>query len=103
LDLAVMDVGAGYFGRVHVATESLISMPFVRVLTSLASQRASHVPAARSIRTTEETATGLDPILGTDDAFWGMDLLGGDFDLEDWGTFSRMSPNEPTANLETLQ
>lgn len=104
LDLAMMDVGAGYFGRIHVATESLISVPFVRILTSLASQRAAYVPADRFIHTAAEGAinTGLPAVTANDDDFWGLDLLGGNFDLEDWGTFSRMSPNEPTAHIEPL-
>jgi hypothetical protein len=98
----MMDVGAGYFGRIHIATESLISVPFVRVLTSLASQHASNMPADQSLQTTEGINADMDTAPGADYEFWGLDLLGGNFDLEDWGTFSRMSPNEPTAHFETL-
>jgi hypothetical protein len=103
LDLAMMDVGAGYFGKIHIATESLISVPFVRVLTSLASQRTAQVPVDPSLHTTAEVInTGLPAVTANDDDFWGLDLLGGSFDLEDWGTFSRMSPNEPMAHIEAL-
>ena len=102
MDLALMDVCVGYFGRLHIATDSLISAPFVRVLTSLASQHATQVAAIQSAQATEDANAGLHTVTGADDDFWGLDLLGNNFDLEDWGTFSMTSPGEPTAQVETL-
>jgi hypothetical protein len=103
MDLALMDVCVGYFGRIHIATESLISAPFVRVLTSLAGRQAAQVAAVQSAQATEDADTGLPAVAGADDDdFWGLDLLGNNFDLEDWGTFSLISPDEPAIHVETL-
>jgi hypothetical protein len=97
LDMAMMDVAAGYFGRIHIVTDSLVSLPFVRVLRSLASDHAARAAVDQSLQLNMQLSAGSQPILGPDEDFWGFGSLGNAFDLEDWGTFSRMSPNEPAA------
>jgi hypothetical protein len=102
LDMAMMDVAAGYFGRIHIATDSLVSMPFVRVLRSLASDHAARAAVDQSLQLDRQLSTGSQPITGPDEDFWGFGSLDNAFDLEDWSTFSRMSPNEPVAYVGPL-
>jgi hypothetical protein len=93
----MMDVAAGYFGRIHIVTNSLVSMPFVRVLRSLASGHVARAAVNQSLQLNRQLSAGPQPIPGPDEDFWGFDSLDNAFNLEDWSTFSRMSPNEPAA------
>ena len=100
IDLAIMDVAAGYFGRVQIATDSLVSVPFVRILRSLASDHNTRVAIDQSFQLTEQLNDGPPP--DPNNEFWRLSSFDNAFDLEDWSTFSRMSPNEPPAYIEPL-
>jgi hypothetical protein len=90
-----MDVGTGYFGRIHLATESLVSVPFVRALTALASDYSGPVAASEPFASFEQMSSDLQAVPVSEDDFWGIGLLNSTFDLEDWSTFSRTSPMDP--------
>jgi hypothetical protein len=93
LDLAIMDVATGYFGRIHIATDSLVSMPFVRDLTSLASEHATRAAVVPALPSVIQTDTEAQFLPRSNDDFWSFGPLDNILDLEDWSTFSRTSPN----------
>ena len=77
-DLALLDIGTGYFARLSLDTGSLVSVPFVRAITSLI---YSYEPTTLDIPLHEHLQ------LTQDDA----DAM---LHLEDWSIFSRASPAE---------
>lgn len=91
-DLAIMDIGTGYFARLGLDTDFLV--PFVRAITSLAYESDA------STRADERHAQGgmaTIPSLGDD--FWQPSILDMEalMQLEDWSTFSRTDPAQMTS------
>jgi hypothetical protein len=95
-DLSVMDVGIGFFAKLHLSTDSLVSVPFARALTSLLSDRS--LQSSRETQV-DQTRIVLESVLGPTDHFFSLDVPDGIFDMEDWSTFSRASPVDQAWNL----
>ncbi|KAF2214723.1 hypothetical protein CERZMDRAFT_95115 [Cercospora zeae-maydis SCOH1-5] len=89
LDLAIMDIGTGYFARLGLDTDFSPSAPFVRAITSLAHDFEG--PVRDHDGPTRGDVVSV-PNLGED--FWQSTILDADalMHLEDWSTFSRTSP-----------
>ena len=85
-----MDVCTGYFGRIHLSTESLVSVPFARSLVSLANGQSAH-ETIEQLADVDGDAVGQNAqaTIGLDDTFWDFNSSGGAFDPEDWGIFLR--------------
>lgn len=88
-----MDVVTGYFGRIHIATDSLVSVPFVRVLTSLAGEHSTQAASDPLLPSADQLDAEAHFLPGSSDDFWSFGSLDNSFDLEDWSTFSRTSPS----------
>lgn len=99
-----MDVATGYFGRIHIATDSLVSVPFVRVLTSLAGAHFIQAASGPSLTSTDQFDAEAQFLPGFFDDFWNSGSLDDNsFDLEDWSTFSRTSPSGVAAYVGPIQ
>jgi hypothetical protein len=102
LDLAMMDVVTGYFGRIHIATDFLVSVPFVRVLTSLAGEHLIQAASGPTLTSADQFDAGAQCPPGSFDDLWIFGSLDNSFDLEDWSTFSRTSPSGIPAYVEPM-
>jgi hypothetical protein len=98
----MMDVATGYFGRIYIATDSLVSVPFVRVLTSLAGEHSIQAASGPSLTPADQSDAEAQLLPGSFDDFWNFGSLDNSFDLEDWSTFSRMSPSGVAAYVEPM-
>ncbi|KAK5739936.1 hypothetical protein LTR17_005032 [Elasticomyces elasticus] len=95
-DLASLDVGTGYFARLHLATDSLKLHPFARAIGSLAYDFERPSPSEPTLDRAHGTFTDMSSLTELGDDFWQAGM----FQLEDWSTFSRASPAEmPLAQL----
>jgi hypothetical protein len=103
LDLATMDVAAGYFGRMHIVTDTLVSVPFVRTLTYLAGEHSTRAIVDAPLQPGSQADVGEQLLLGPGDVFWTFASLDDTFELEDWSTFSRTSPNGIPASVWPIQ
>ncbi|KAK3678483.1 hypothetical protein LTR78_001780 [Recurvomyces mirabilis] len=92
-DLAIMEIGTGYFGRIYVSTDSLISVPFVRTLTTLVAERSAPLHARDDLTSNQQ---------GIDDEFSRLGGADSTLDVEDWCTFLRTSPADQSSHLETF-
>jgi hypothetical protein len=97
-----MDIATGYFGRIHIATDSLVSVPFVRVLTALASEHSTRAAFSPMLPPIDQLDEGAQFLRGSDVDFWNFGALDNAFDLEDWSTFSRTSPGDAPAYVGPL-
>jgi hypothetical protein len=90
-DLAFMDIGTGYFARIRLATDSLVSTPFARSITSLAYQFEGDTGLAVD---DDGARIGTTPITELDETYWQPDLMDVTrmFHIEDWSTFAHTSP-----------
>lgn len=88
-DLAMLDIGTGYFARLGIDTEFALHVPFVRAITSLAYGLEGPTHHQEPVVQSDVIEV---PNLGED--FWQTNLLDADalMQLEDWSTFSRTSP-----------
>ncbi|KAK4623535.1 ABC-transporter-regulating transcription factor [Fulvia fulva] len=91
-DLAVMDIGTGYFSKLGLETDFLISVPFVRAITSLA-YGFEESTLATNLHNHQHLAQGgmnASQSLGAD--FWNVGILDAEtmVHLEDWSTFPRI-------------
>ncbi|PIB02544.1 hypothetical protein CB0940_00175 [Cercospora beticola] len=88
-DLAMLDIGTGYFARLGIDKEFALYVPFVRAITSLAYGLEGSTHHQEPIVRSDAIEM---PNLGED--FWQTSLLDADtlMQLEDWSTFSRTSP-----------
>ena len=100
--LAVMDVATGYFGRLQLATESIVALPFARSLTSLAyGLNVGPVPASMdSYRSSlyPETNTSL----AAQDNLCTPSNDSAEFaiDFEDWSTLLFIPSDEGDSRLD---
>ena len=96
-DLAIMDVGTGYFGRLQLATESVVTIPFARALTTLAYGLDLESLSTFRQPTAQPTDTGVCAL--TEHETHGnicefTDLNGALMDFEDWSTLLPVTSEE---------